>query len=327
MIKKRTPTLLSIFALCATFLLGGCDTMPLLNPQGPIGVQEKDLIILSTVLMLIVVVPVIVLTLIFAYRYRASNTRANYMPNWAHSYKIEVVIWGVPCLIIIALGSLAWKWSHDLDPYKPLVSSVKPIEIDVVALDWKWLFIYPEQHVASMSEVAIPVNTPVLFNITGDSDAMNSFFIPQIGSQIYAMSGMRTQDNLIATKTGTYDGLSANYSGHGFSDMKFDAKVLNPADFNAWVQKAQASPDKLSSANYESVTKPTWGSPVHYYSGTDAGLFQHVIDKYMKFAPYQGKETAEADGKKPAEGGQMDMNKMDMGQMKMATPAKSGAAN
>lgn len=188
--------------LGAALLLSGCQWV-VLDPKGPIGLQERSIIITATVLMLLVVVPVIALILIFAWRYRASNEKADYRPDWSHSNTIEAVVWLIPCLIIAALGVITWRSSHTLDPYRPLDSKVRPLRIDAVALDWKWLFIYPDQRVATVNEVAFPANVPVEFHITS-ATVMNAFFIPQLGSQIYAMAGMQTELHLLANEPGTY---------------------------------------------------------------------------------------------------------------------------
>jgi cytochrome o ubiquinol oxidase subunit II len=265
------------FALAA--LLSGCHAA-LLEPAGKIAADEKSLIITSTLLMLIVVIPVIVLTLYFAWKYRASNTEATYMPNWSYSHRIEAVVWGIPIAIILVLGTITWKTTHELDPYRPLESSVKPITIDVVALDWKWLFIYPEQHIATVNEIQFPAGTPVNFRITSDT-VMNVFFIPQLGSQIYAMAGMQTQVNLVADAPGVYDGLSTNFSGAGFPDMKFTATATSAADFDAWVAKVKASGNKLGLDNYGELAKPSSKDPVKYFGNVEPVLFTAVLDKYM----------------------------------------------
>jgi cytochrome o ubiquinol oxidase subunit 2 len=230
--------------------------------------------------MLIVVIPVIVLTLWFAWHYRASNTKATYTPNWSYSHRIEAVVWGIPIVIIAILGWITWYSTHKLDPFKPLESDVKPLEIQVVALDWKWLFIYPEQHIAAVNEIAIPTNTPVHFKITSDS-VMNVFFIPQLGSQIYAMAGMQSQLHLISNHDGVYDGLSANFSGAGFPDMEFRAHSGSKEEFDAWVKKAQASPDKLNADTYRELAKPTERHPVQFFSTVEPMLYASVLDKYM----------------------------------------------
>ncbi|HEX7932898.1 MAG TPA: ubiquinol oxidase subunit II [Paraburkholderia sp.] len=259
--------------------LSGCGNLDVLDPKGSVGVAEKSLISTATMAMLIVVVPVIVMILVFAWRYRASNRNATYAPKWAHSTAIEVVVWTVPTLIILFLGILTWNTTHELDPYRPIESAVKPIKVEVVALDWKWLFIYPELGVASVNQLAFPVGTPVDFKVTSDS-VMNSFFIPQLGSQIYAMAGMQTQLHLIADHAGDYAGISANFSGKGFSDMKFRALAVSSAQFDAWVEKVKASPRQLDMNEYHSVAQPGEKQPVSYFSTVDPRLFNNIIAKY-----------------------------------------------
>jgi cytochrome o ubiquinol oxidase subunit II len=276
---RRSTRLAGVLTLSMAALLSGCD-MSVLDPKGQIAADEKSLIITATLLMLVVVVPVIFLTLYFAWKYRESNTEATYMPNWSYSHRIEAVVWAVPCAIILVLGTITWKTTHSLDPYKPLESTVKPITIDVVALDWKWLFIYPDQHIATVNEVAFPANTPVNFRITSDT-VMNVFFIPQLGSQIYAMAGMQTQVNLISDTEGVYDGLSTNFSGAGFPDMTFKAHATSQADFDAWVAKVKASPKHLGLDNYNDLAKQSEKDPVQYFSDVQPVLFAAVLDKYM----------------------------------------------
>ncbi|WP_042338086.1 ubiquinol oxidase subunit II [Paraburkholderia ferrariae] len=258
--------------------LSGCK-MDVLDPMGSVGMAEKTLIATSTWAMLIVVVPVIILTLAFAYYYREANRTSTYAPEWSHSTTIEVVVWTIPTLIILFLGVLTWKTTHELDPYKPLQSDVKPIKVEVVALDWKWLFIYPDLGIATVNQLAVPVGTPVNFLITSDS-VMNSFFIPQLGTQVYAMAGMQTQVHLIADEAGNYAGESANFSGDGFSDMKFRALAKSRADFNAWVAQVRAAQQQLSMDQYASVAKPGEKVPVQYFSPVDPKLFHNIIAKY-----------------------------------------------
>jgi cytochrome o ubiquinol oxidase subunit 2 len=260
-------------------LLNGCGGS-ILDPAGRIGADEKTLIITTTALMLIVVIPVIVLTLAFAWKYRASNTRATYSPDWAHSTRIELAIWTLPCIIIGILAVLTWKSSHDLDPYKPIESGAKPITIEVVALDWKWLFIYPEQHIATVNELAFPVDVPVNFKVTSDS-VMNTFFIPRLGSQVYAMAGMQTQVHLVANRPGAYDGVSANFSGDGFSDMKFTAKATSAAEFEDWVKQVRQSPDPLDTLHYSELAKPGGKHAVEYFANVDPMLYASIVEKYM----------------------------------------------
>jgi cytochrome o ubiquinol oxidase subunit 2 len=264
-----------LLPLCSTLLLGGCN-WALLDPKGPIAADERSLIATAVVLMLIVVVPVLALTILFAWRYRASNTRATFMPGWAHSNRIEAAVWLVPCLIVVCLGTIAWDSSHKLDPYRQIASHVKPIRIDVVALDWKWLFIYPDLGVATVNQIAFPVNVPVNFNITSAS-VMNSFFIPQLGGQIYAMAGMQTKLSLMADQEGTYAGMSANYSGAGFSDMKFTALAMSRQSFNRWLAMVRGSPKTLGAQDYKLLAKASRKHPVEYFSSVDPDLFAAVL--------------------------------------------------
>ncbi|KTF37064.1 ubiquinol oxidase subunit II [Xanthomonas translucens] len=281
-LKQLRRSLRSGLSLLPALLLAGCDAA-ILNPKGQIGHDEKTLLITSVVLMLLVVIPVIVMTLAFAWRYRASNTTARYEPNWSHSTAIEVVVWSIPCMIILVLAVLTWRSSHALDPYKPLDSKVKPIVIEAVALDWKWMFIYPEQGIATVNEIAFPVDTPLNFRITSDT-VMNSFFIPHLGTQIYAMAGMETKLHLIANAPGDYFGLSANYSGHGFSKMGFTAHATDRAGFDAWVAKVKAAPKALDQAEFQILAANRNDKapyPVTYYASVQDGMFKSLIHKYM----------------------------------------------
>ena len=258
--------------------LSGCH-MAVMDPKGPIGSQEKDLIILAVLLMLIPVVPVIIMTLWFSWRYRASNTQATYAPDFEHSNRIEAVVWAIPTLIIFALGAVTWVSTHQLDPRRALpvqAAAVKPVEVEVVSLDWKWLFIYPDYGVASVNEMALPVGTPVHFKLTS-ATVMNSFFIPQLGSQIYTMTGMETQLSLRADNPGTYDGISANYSGSGFAGMKFAAIATDQKGFDAWIAKAKASSAKLDAAAYQTLSQRGLGQ-TGYYAVVDPTLFHQILN-------------------------------------------------
>ena len=273
-----------LLPLPAALLLSGCQ-WAVLDPKGPIGLEERSIILTATVLMLIVVVPVIALILIFAWRYRASNGKAEYRPDWAHSGRIEAVVWLIPCIIIAALGVITWRSSHSLDPYRPLASKVRPIRIDAVALDWKWLFIYPDQKVATVNEVAFPANVPVEFHITS-ATVMNAFFIPQLGSQSYAMAGMQTQLHLLASEPGTYQGLSSNYSGDGFSGMTFKA-MAEPSrqGFEAWLAKVKASRQTLGASAYAQLARPSESNPVAYYSQVQPDLFADIVAGRLREPP------------------------------------------
>ncbi|QNT78539.1 ubiquinol oxidase subunit II [Entomobacter blattae] len=265
-------------------LLSACDE-GILVPKGPVGEEEKYLLLLCTAAMLLIVVPVIILSIIFAIKYRQKNVdagKAEYLPHWAHSNKVEVVIWGIPVLMIAFLATLTWESTHSLDPYKVIPASdpnVKPLEIQVVAMDWKWLFIYPDEGLAVVNQVAIPVNRPVRFTITSDS-VMNSFFIPQLGSMIYAMAGMQTQLNLMATSEGNYAGLSTNYSGRGFSDMKFRTLALPQEGYEQWIQKVKTTGEKLDERSLAELEAPSVNNPVVYYSYIKPGTFDSIVGRY-----------------------------------------------
>lgn len=286
---KRTISYCLVY-FATSVLLAGCNLV-VFNPKGDVARDERDLIILATGLMLLVVIPVIVMTFLFAYRYRATNKKARYSPRWASSHKIEAVVWGVPFLIICVLGWVTWETTHALDPYRPLDSDVPHLNVQVVATDWKWLFIYPDLGIASVNELAIPVNTPVSFTVTSDA-AMTSFFIPALGGQIYAMAGMQTKLHLIANETGQYRGIAANYNGHGFSDMHFSTLALSGADYEAWVNKVKAAPGQLDQASYAELAKPSVAHKITYYSAVQERLFLDIVDKYegMNKAPRK-KET------------------------------------
>jgi len=263
----------------AAVLLSGCN-LEVLMPKGDVGSQEKSLILIALGLMAIVAIPVIAMTLWFPWRYRKSNKQATYAPNWSHSTKIEVVVWTIPAIIVAILAVITWTSSHALDPYKPLESEAKPVTVQVVSMDWKWLFVYPEYGVASVNELAFPTDRPVNFQITSDS-VMNAFFIPQLGSQIYAMAGMETKLHLIAREPGTYAGLSTNFSGEGFSDMHFQAIATSEDGFKDWIAKAKASQAALNSDSYKTLAQPSEKTPVAYYGSVTPGLFAGVVNKHM----------------------------------------------
>lgn len=290
MSSSKLPRRLILFPLLAlTALLGGCKAV-VLSPSGDIAVQQRDLIIISTVLMLIIIIPVIILTLVFAWRYRASNTNAKYDPEWHHSTVVELVVWSAPLLIIIALGALTWVTTHRLDPYRPLdriaeghelPTNVKPLTVEVVALDWKWLFIYPEEGLATVNELVAPVNRPIQFKITS-STMMNSFFIPALAGQVYAMAGMETKLHAVINHAGVYEGFSANYSGAGFSDMRFKFYGMNPEDFDNWVQQTREGGGDLTRAVYLKLEQPSEKEPVHRYAKVDADLYDAILNRCVE---------------------------------------------
>ena len=271
------------------FLLGGCD-MVVLHPAGDVAQQQGDLVLISTALMLLIILPVMALTALFAWRYRSTNQDARYDPDWDHSTGLELVIWAAPLLIIICLGALTWVGTHLLDPYRPLArtapgkaveQAAEPLEVDVVALDWKWLFIYPELGIATVNELALPTNVPVRFDITA-STVMNSFYVPELAGQIYAMPGMKTQLHAVANKPVSGTGFSANFSGAGFTHMRFGYKAMDRAGFDAWVAKVKASQTTLDRAAYLTLAKPTEKAPVAYYGTSEPKLFDAVVNMCVK---------------------------------------------
>jgi cytochrome o ubiquinol oxidase subunit 2 len=265
--------------------LAGCN-MVVMQPSGDIAVQQRDLIVMSTILMLLIIVPVIGLTLFFAWKYRQSAKAADYDPEWSHSTQLEVVIWSAPLVIIIALGALTWISTHTLDPYRPLdridaarpvAADVKPLTVEVVALDWKWLFLYPDQGIATVNELAAPVDVPINFKITS-ATVMNSFFVPALAGQIYAMAGMETKLHAVINHPGEYEGFSANYSGAGFSGMHFAFHGLPKADFDAWVQKVKADGNNLSREEYLTLERPSERDPVRHYGTVAPDLYDAILN-------------------------------------------------
>ncbi len=267
-------------------MLGGCNTI-LLNAPGDVARQQGNLIIIATVLMLIIIVPVIALTLFFAWRYRASNTKATYKPDWDHSLQLELVVWSAPLLIIIALGAITWISTHTLDPYRPLdriaegkpvPEGVEPLVVEVVSLDWKWLFIYPEQGIATVNELAAPVDRPIHFKLTS-STVMNAFYVPALAGMIYTMPGMQTELNAVIGTEGQYEGLSSNYSGAGFSGMRFGFQALSEAGFDEWVAKVRASGEPLNRDGYLELEKPSAREPVRHFASVDPALYGAVLNR------------------------------------------------
>ncbi len=267
-------------------LLSGCDTI-VMSPYGDVAKQQADLIVWSTILMLLIIVPVIALTLLFAWRYRASNKAATYKPDWDHSTNLELVIWAAPLAIIIALGALTWVSTHQLDPYRPLdrigegrpvPADVEPLVVEAVAMDWKWLFFYPEQGIAVVNEAAAPIDRPIKFKITATT-MMNSFYIPALAGQIYAMGGMETQLHAVINHPGDFEGFSANYSGHGFNGMRFIFKGMSEGDFDQWVAKVKSTGDDLSRDAYKVLEKPSEYDPVRYYGSVAPGLYERILNR------------------------------------------------
>ncbi len=261
--------------------MDGCTLIraPLLHPAGPVALAERDLLFTAVSIMLIVIVPVFVMTFLFAWRYRASGGRGRYTPNWFYSRKIDAIIWLVPAAIVITLGYLLWTATHKLDPYRQLDPDIQPLEVEAIAQDWKWLFIYPEQDIAAVNELAFPSGRPLSLKITSDT-VMNAFFIPALGGQIYAMAGMQTRLNLLADRPGCFRGRNMQYSGDGFPEQYFEAHALPREKFEAWVAGARKSPARLDWTAYRALAAPSADHPVSYYSGVAPSLFNSVIAKY-----------------------------------------------
>ncbi|WP_440982729.1 ubiquinol oxidase subunit II [Shinella sumterensis] len=277
-----------VFALMLA-TLSGCDLV-VMSPSGDIAAQQRDLIVISTILMLVIIIPVIFLTLFFAWRYRQSNTAATYDPEWHHSTGLEVVIWSAPLAIIIALGAITWVSTHKLDPYRPLdridaarpvTEEMKPITVEVVALDWKWLFFYPDYGIATVNEMAAPVDVPINFKLTASS-VMNSFYIPALAGMIYTMPGMETKLHAVINKPGEYDGLSSNFSGDGFSHMRFKFHGVDQAGFDAWVARVKQNGTALNRDAYLKLEKPSAKEPVRYFATVDDGLYEAVLNMCVR---------------------------------------------
>jgi cytochrome o ubiquinol oxidase subunit II len=268
----RTSIALAILALP----LAGCGGV--LDPRGPIGASARLILIDSVAIMLVIVIPVIIATFAFAWWFRASNSRAVYRPDWAFSGQLELIVWAIPALVITFLGGIAWFGSHALDPFRPLEAKTAPIEIQVISLDWKWLFIYPNEGVASVNRLVIPVDTPVHFRLTS-SGVMNSFFVPQLGSQIYTMAGMTSQLHLQADEAGDYRGLSAQFSGDGFSDMNFTTRALPADGYAKWLADTKASGPALDTAAYAALAKPSIAVEPVTFRDVDPKLFDAVVNQ------------------------------------------------
>ena len=256
-------------------LLTGC-VPGVLSPAGPVAAGERLILFDSLAIMLAIVVPVICLTVAFAWWFRAGNDKATHLPQWSYSGRLELLVWSIPALVVLFLGGVAWVGSHELDPPKPLVSMNKAINVDVVALDWKWLFVYPDLGVASVNRLVVPAGTPVSFRITS-ATVMNSFLVPQLGSQIYAMSGMTTHLNLMADHPGRYRGLSAHYSGKGFAGMAFTVDSLSPADFAAWAAGAKAAGPVLDGRGFVALNRESTDVKPYTYSAVAPKLFDAVV--------------------------------------------------
>ncbi len=275
----------------APIVLTACQPA-VLDPQGPVGLAQKMILIDSLAIMLAIVVPTIAATFAFAWWFRASNARARYLPDWVFSGRIELIVWSIPLLVIMLLGGVAWIASHDLDPAKPLPSNTPPLEVQVVSLDWKWLFIYPSQGVASVNRLVVPAGMPIHFSLTSAS-VMNAFFIPQLGSMIYTMNGMTTQLNLQADTPGSFPGLSSQYSGDGFSDMHFDVLALPPERFAGWIEATRNTGPTLDPGSYAALARQSINTRPFTFRVTDPELFQLIVTQ--KLPPGPGPRTGRPD--------------------------------
>ena len=273
---ERAPRRAAMLAILGFApILSGC-VPGVLAPAGPVAAGERLILFDALAIMLAIVVPVICLTIAFAWWFRAGNDKATHLPHWSYSGRLELLVWSIPGLVVLFLGGVAWVGSHDLDPPKPLVSMKKAINVDVVALDWKWLFVYPDLGVASVNRLVVPAGTPVSFRITS-ATVMNSFFVPQLGSQIYAMSGMTTHLNLLADHPGQYRGLSAHYSGKGFAGMAFMVDSVQPAQFAAWVAGAKRAGPVLDGRGFVALDRESMDVKPYTYRAVAPRLFEAVV--------------------------------------------------
>ncbi len=272
-------------------MLMGCQSA-VLDPKGIVGIAEKTILIDSLIIMLAIVLPTIAATLAFAWWFRASNSRAQYLPDFAYSGRLELIVWAIPILTIMLLGGVTWIGSHELDPQKPLVSNTPPLELQVVSLDWKWLFIYPDQNVASVNQLVVPAGVPLHFSLTSAS-VMNAFFIPQLGSMIYTMNGMTSQLNLQADAPGSFSGLSSHYSGDGFADMHFDVHAMPAEQFTAWVEDTRKTGPTLDAGSYTALAKQSMNTRPYTFRAADPHLFQQIVSQQLPPGP--GPQTGSPD--------------------------------
>ncbi|WP_426662516.1 ubiquinol oxidase subunit II [Rhodanobacter aciditrophus] len=280
-VKRLRGLLLSPLAL-----LGGCR-LALLDPSGDVARQQSDVMIVTTVIIALIIVPVLVAIGIIAWRYRASNPKALYDPDWDHSPQLELVVWAAPLLIIIAVGAISWIGTHQLDPYRPLdrvakgqpvAAGTRPLEVDVVSLRWKWLFFYPQYGIATVNELAAPVDVPIRFRLTSDA-MMDAFSVPDLAGMVYTMPGMQTMLHAVVNEPGRYPGFSANYSGAGFTDMRFGFEGMSPQDFDAWIARVRAGGTDLDRAAYAVLRRPQRDAPVQYYARFEPDLYTRILDR------------------------------------------------
>lgn len=288
-----------MLSLSPALLLGACgvNAFPVLSTDGPVASTERDLLFSAVGLMLIVVIPVFVMTGWFAWHYRASNVTARYMPHWSSSSLVEAFIWLIPIAIITGLGAIVWIYSYRLDPYRALAANKSPLHVETISLDWKWLFIYPQQHIATVNRLVIPSDRPINMKLTSDT-VMDAFYVPGLVGQIYTMAGMQTQLHTLADKPACFSGLNTMYSGRGFSDQHFPVEAIPAASFRAWIKDVKRSPLVLNAATYSRLHRPSTNVPATYYSAVEPNLFYKVIAKYNKVIA--GKVRGGSPGKKPS---------------------------
>jgi cytochrome o ubiquinol oxidase subunit 2 len=268
-------SLLAVVLISAA-ALGGCSE-GVLDPKGPIASAERLILFNATGIMLAIVIPTMLATLAVAFWFRSSNKRATYLPEFNYSGRLEMLVWSIPIMTVLLVGGVAWIGSYDLDPPKPIASTVKPVKVQVVSLDWKWLFIYPDQGIASVNRLTVPAGAPISFELTS-SGVMNSFFVPQLGGQIYTMAGMVTRLHLQADDTGTYRGMSANYSGAGFSDMYFNVDAVPAERFAQWVASTRTTGPVLDAETYSSLAKPSQAVAPFSYREVAPDLFNRIVN-------------------------------------------------
>lgn len=280
-LRKVLRSVVKATGIVSILLLTGCQKLGLLDPKGYVAIQQKQLMIDSLALMLIVVIPVIIMSFAFAFRYRSTKHKGNYSPEHSHNTLLEVFWWGIPTVIVVVLGIMVWKQSHRLDPYRKLDMPGKPMIVQVVALRWKWLFIYPEQGIATVNYFKAPENKQVEFWITADAP-MSAFEIPQLVGQIYAMAGMRTRLHMYSSFPGKYVGLDTQFNGDGFSDMKFNAYIVPKAEFTKWVASVKQNKHTLNIAEYQKIVKPSIADPAKFYGSFRPGMFNRIMEQFTK---------------------------------------------
>jgi cytochrome o ubiquinol oxidase subunit II len=281
---------LRIVLAVALISLSACHS-PVLSPAGPVGEGERSVLLNSLTIMLAIVVPTIVTILAFAYWFRVSNTRARHLPEWAYSGQLELIVWSIPALFVFFLGGIAWISAHLLDPAEPLKSKAEPLEVEVVSLDWKWLFIYPQQNVAGVNQIVVPTGVPLNLRITSAS-VFNVFFVPQLGSEIYAMYGMTSRLNLQADRPGTYLGFSAHFSGDGFPGMAFDVHAVSPEEFTQWATATRVSGPVLDETAYRKLLKQSQDISPYTYRSVQSGLFEDIVAQ--RLPPGEGPPTVQS---------------------------------